>query len=97
VTSIRVRVSLDRMGCLTLTPSERIQRQIVRLFESMGSIQPDGTAFIQQDTEVDSFIDEYVPARKRRDLREGWDVTITMDPWTFGHFVGYDFHEAIKP
>lgn len=94
---IHVRCSLDRLGCLTLTPSERIQRQAARHLRSFGMEHADGTAFIQLDYEVDGFIEEHVPPRKRRDLREGCDVTITMDPWIFGHFIGYDFHEAIKP
>jgi hypothetical protein len=52
------------------------------------------TAYIQNSWEVDSFIAEYVPPSKRRDLHEGWDATFLMDPWIFGHMLGYDAHHV---
>ena len=26
------------------------------------------------------------------ELEKGWDITILVDPWEFGHWLGYDAH-----
>jgi len=30
--------------------------------------------------------------RQYNELCKGWDITILVDPWEFGHWLGYDAH-----
>ncbi len=92
-----VEVQEDRMGMLLLTPvSKKVQAQM-RKHTKEWTGHADDTVLIQRDYDVEHFLERYVPAAKRRDVREGWGARIQMDPWEFGHFVGYDFHEVIRP
>jgi hypothetical protein len=56
----------------------------------------DSTVFLQEGGPASEFLDT-LNARQRRDVEHGWTVGVKMDPWYFGHYVGYDFHEAINP
>lgn len=93
---IKVQVARDRMGGLTLTPSKKIQRQAIKHLRELGHEHADGTALIQSEEDAQLFVETHLSEGQQRDLRDGWDVTIDMDPWDYGHLVGYDFHEAIK-
>ena len=30
--------------------------------------------------------------RQYTELAKGWDITVLVDPWEFGHWLGYDAH-----
>ena len=34
--------------------------------------------------------------QQRKDLSEGWDITILIDPWELAHFYGYDSHTIFE-
>ena len=36
--------------------------------------------------------EEVTRNRQYRDLQAGWDITILVDPWEFGHWLGWDAH-----
>lgn len=92
---MRVRVEQDNIGALILTPqNDRLRGRIRRHLKSFG-VQSDGTAYIQSDYDVEHFINEYVPARKRAPIRNGWGTTIDIDPWVLGHIYGYDTQEVL--
>lgn len=94
---ILVDVEQDRLGSLLVHPkSEKVKRQM-RAHTEKWTGHPDDSVYIQVDYEVDTFLDRYVPRRKHSEVRGGWPVTVKMDPWEFGHYVGYDFHEVIRP
>lgn len=91
---MKVNASIDRMGALHLEPvSQKACTAYSKHMEEMTG-HYDCTAYIQNDWDVDSFIAEYVPPSKRRDLHGGWDATFLMDPWIFGHVLGYDAHNV---
>ena len=39
--------------------------------------------YLQQDTERQQFIDDYIPKKYHRDLDNGWTIRYKMDKWTF--------------
>ena len=49
----------------------------------------DGTAYLQEWD-----LDGLLPARKLREVLEGYHVTVRMDAWTFGNLLGYDAQEV---
>lgn len=92
---ITIDVEMDSMGGLTLTPqSDRIRRKIIKHLSEFGE-SSDGTVYIQTDYDVEHFIDDQIPRNKRDEIYEGYEVSIRMDPWIFGHYVGYDAHEVL--
>lgn len=87
---MKVTTSMDRTGCITVRAvSQRRTDAYLAHLATFGI--DDASVFIQMD--VETFIAQDVPARYRRDLREGWDVTFHVDPWVFGHWLGYDCNE----
>ena len=87
---MKVTASIDRCGWLTIRPvSQRRTEAYLAHLATFGI--DDASVFIQMD--VETFITQDVPTRYRQDLREGWDVTFHVDPWVFGHWLGYDCHE----
>ena len=92
---MRVTVEMNSMGHLTLTPqSDKLRKKIVKHLKSMGVDNEDGTVYIQYDYDIEAFL-ENLPRSKVRDIQEGYGVTISMDEWTYGHYVGWDAHEAL--
>jgi hypothetical protein len=37
-------------------------------------------------------IRDQLSARAWRELDAGWSVIVRLDPWIFGHWLGYDAH-----
>lgn len=94
---IPVTVRRDRMHGLELTPGPKIQRKIDRHLSKHGVVDPAGSAHVYSPADVEHFLETQLNPAQRRDVENGWDVTIQMDPWDFGHYVGYGFHEVIEP
>lgn len=93
---MKVTASIDRMGFVTIRPVS--QRRADAYLEHLAVFGiDDASVFIQTDYDVEAFIAQDVPPRYRRDLREGWDVTFHVDPWVFGHWLGYDCHNTSNP
>lgn len=90
-----VEVQMNRMGAVTLTPVSKKVRRQMRAHNQEWLGHPDEDVYLQGDRGYE-FLDMLSPAQ-RRDVEEGWGATVRMDPWIFGHYVGYDFHEVIKP
>jgi hypothetical protein len=91
-----VKVAMDRTGCITLTPvSERWQKRFAVHLRKYYSPQADGTAFLQADYDVEAFLAD-LPADKAEGVRQGWTETIRMDPWTYGHYLGWDAHTVAE-
>lgn len=93
--NVLVEAEVNRFGDLEVVPvNRRFARQIERHLKEMGVLQGAGL-YIQSDWEVDEFIDEFVPKRKRNELRQGWPVRFLMDRWTYLVHVGWDASEAV--
>lgn len=89
---MKITASVDRCGWLTVRPvSQRRERAYSAHLSTFGI--DDASVFIQSEHDVDAFIAHDVPSRYKKDLREGWTVTFHVDPWVFGHWLGYDCHE----
>jgi len=92
---ILVEAEKDSFGGVTVrVVSERHQaryRAALAVYLGEGA---DPSVLLQYEDCVEQFVGSYVPRRKRRDLREGWAVRFLIDPWDFGHHLGYDAHEV---
>ena len=91
------KLQFGQSDSLMVTPRKKIGRQIVKHLKEYGLADPDPMALIQGEEDVETFLERHLTEAQRRDIADGWEVEITIDPWDFGHYVGYDFHEAIKP
>lgn len=93
---IIIDVKQDNMGNVLLTPrSRRIQAQMRRHNkEWTGNASDD--VFLQE-WRGDEFLDSKLTSTKAQEVRSGYTVGVKMDPWEFGHYVGHDFHEVVRP
>ena len=64
-------VQMNRFGHLVVTPKNKAFQHI--------------SLYFQSDFDVEEFIGSLVPARKRNELREGWDITIRIDSEYFSN------------
>ena len=89
---MRVRVEMDRMGNITATAvNDRIRRKFVAHLKEVYSEHADGSAFFQEGGPSEEFLADCTPAQ-RRDINAGWSVNINVDPWMYGHWLGWDAH-----
>jgi hypothetical protein len=87
---MKVRISINRMGHLTLSPvSSEVSARLRRYLAKSGAENPDPSVYLQLDTDVESLLSG-LPAEVSKDIREGWDRVVLMDPRTFGSYCGYD-------
>lgn len=87
-----VVASMDRMGNVLLEPkSEKAQKAYERHMKEMTG-RARASVYLQGDRIYD--IQEYMPPAKWRDLDQGWTVSFKMDPWVYGHLLGYDAHNV---
>lgn len=92
-----IEVEMDRMGCLTLTPvNDRIRRRFARHLRAVYSPHADGTAFLQSDWDVEAFLTDHLRPAQARDVRRGWTVRVRIDPWLYGHYLGWDAHTVVE-
>jgi len=95
-----VDITMDRMGNMYLSPvSQKVQAQMRRHFQEMVG-HPNDSVFLQDGQPVAEFLEHGEPRLSRSEVSEierGWKVTKRMDPWVFGHYAGYDFHEVVQP
>ncbi len=93
---IKVTFEMDPCGNLVMTPlSRQLRRRIVRYLKEW-KVNSDGTAFVQEDYNVESALERYLNPSQRRDVQAGWPVTVLVDPWTWLHHIGWDAHEGVK-
>jgi hypothetical protein len=95
-TMIIIDVTEDRSGNVLLAPRNKRVRSQMRRHNKEWIGHADSTVFLQEGGPASEFLDT-LNAQQRREVERGWTVGIKMDPWHFGHHVGYDFHEVINP
>ena len=94
---ITVEATQDVMGNLFLVP--RVRR-FAKAFRSK-VVENGGPAELsivgQEGTPFREDLLRAMPARKVRELLGGFTVAVLADPWTVGHWYGWDAHEAELP
>jgi hypothetical protein len=92
--TIIVEASQDSMGSIIVEPVCKAHRRAyaAHMLEMTG--RETCQVYIQQGVGAEEFIDEDCPKRHRADLRKGYSVRFRLDPWVFGHMLGYDAHQV---
>ena len=89
-----IDVQSDNMGNITAVPrSDRIRRKFVAHLKDMGA-GGDGTAFFQEGGAASAFLEDCSP-KQRRDIDGGYRVSMRVDPWLFGMWLGWDAHHVV--
>lgn len=85
------------IGNLLLTPvNDRWRKKFARHLRKHESPHADGTVLLQNDADVETFLDEHLTPRQSREVRAGWTVRVRIDPWEFGHYLGWDAHTVAE-
>lgn len=91
--SILVEADMDRIGNVVVTPvSSRVRRRYEKYMKEMTG-RADASAFFQEGDAASDFLEDF-PAQHRRSLESGWSVRFKVDPWVFGHWLGWDAHNV---
>ena len=93
---IKVRACTDVMGNLFVRPDvDRFAEAYRAAVVANGG--PDAlAAFRQEGTAARQELLDGFPDRKVRELERGWPVVFLADPWTVGHWYGYDAQETVE-
>jgi len=84
-----VDVQEDRMGNIHATPKNgRIAKKFARHLQGFG-VQADGSAFFQEGGGAQEFLEDCSPSQ-RREISDGYRVSMRVDPWVFGQWLGWD-------
>lgn len=80
----KVRAYLGAYDCLVIKP---VSGQWIR---PLAEDQHDGSheIFLQSEDDIEMFIQQVVPPRYRKSLRDGYTVQFFMDSWTYRHYLG---------
>lgn len=91
---IKVELEIDGMGCLIGTPeNDQVQALYKEHMIEMSGPHASGTIFLQRVDTIESFLDHVaLGSLEREHLYSGWQATISIDPWDYGHYLGYDAH-----
>ena len=101
--AITVTAKMDRMGNILARPKQdKHARAFMRRAADNGGSRYDPrmggdelAAFFNEGQAASEFFDGCTPAQ-RKDLESGWDINFRCDPWTVGHWYGYDAHTVAE-
>jgi hypothetical protein len=93
-TGIRILVHPLPYGSYTAEPIAKhwqgaFQEYMTQWQQGSGLYQ----AFFQGDWDLPDTVKEN---RQYSELVKGWDITILVDPWEFGHWLGWDAHTVAE-
>ena len=96
---IKVELKIDSMGCLIGTPANDQVQALYRIhMVEMGCENANGTIFLQRVDAIESFCDHVALASVAMEhLYNGYTVEVTIDPWDYGHYLGYDAQNVEIP
>lgn len=85
--NIQVSITMDRMGNIIMRPvsdkhTERFVKEALERGES-----GEETIFFQSGFGAEDILDELSPTQQK-DLKNGWDIKVLMDPWVIGKWYG---------
>mgnify|MGYP005996660517 FL=1 len=93
--NIKINVSQDNMGMLYLKPVKQSYiDQIINYLKEF-NVDSDGSVLIQNDYEVETFLDECNSTQKK-DIENGWGCNMLFDAWTFLTWIGWDANEGLE-
>jgi hypothetical protein len=90
--TILVVISKNRYGHLEGKPKS--DRHLTAIAAT--NVHGNTSFYIQEDFNVDAFINDYLPVSKRKILDEGWDVTIRMSTSSFVLYLSESSDEYIE-
>jgi hypothetical protein len=91
---IKVKALTTRQGDVLVKPvAEEYCEKYRQHMREVGG-PSSAAAFFQEGMGAEEFLANDVPPRHRRDLEQGCVVTFLIDPWEFGHWLGWDAHEV---
>ncbi len=90
--TILVVISKNRYGHLEGKPKS--DRHLTAIAAT--NVHGNTSFYIQEDFNVDAFINDYLPVSKRKTLDEGWDVTIRMSTSSFVLYLSEPSDEYIE-
>ena len=77
---------INRFGHLELDViNKRLRHKLIKEFSLNRN---ESILYIQQDTQVSDFIENYVPKNSRRSLNDGWSVRFRISYDVFSVFLG---------
>jgi hypothetical protein len=89
---IKVKISVNNIGSVIAVPiSESNRTAYAEHLREYESEHADGSAFFQNEWGVPETITSH---RNWKDCLDGWDFTMLVDPWEFGHWLGWDAHNV---
>lgn len=88
-----IEIEYDYIGSLVARPLDRhICEQITDHLKDFG-IYSDGSAYMQTPQEIEEFLGRcHIDSETREMAEKGWPQNTTIDPWVYGHFLGWDAH-----
>jgi hypothetical protein len=90
---VLVNFTTDNMGAVYASPVSALWREaFASHLRTMGE-RADACAYFQAGPDE---LSGCIPPRKLRELAEGYSVTCRVDPWEFGHWLGYDAHTVAE-
>ncbi len=92
---IKINVTQDDMGMLYLRPVKQSYIDQIITYLKEFNVDSDGSVLIQNDYEVESFLDDCTSTQKK-DIENGWGATMLFDAWTFLTWIGWDANEGLE-
>lgn len=93
MTAINIRFDRNRMGGVTAEPVSAKWRQRFAAHMVYMDQPRDASVYFQAGTDE---LAGSIPARKLRELNDGWPVVCRVDAWEFGHWLGWDAHTVAE-
>ena len=79
---------INRFGHLEIDViNKRLRKKLINEFSISSN---ESIIYIQQDTEISDFIENYVPKKNRKSLNDGWSVVFRISNDVFAMFLGAD-------
>ena len=88
---IKVSVWMDRMGNISGAPHRKDLRDKIGAHMKKMTGHNTKTFFFQEGGPAEDFM-ENCSKKQRQNLKQGYDITILVDPWIMAHWYGYDTH-----
>lgn len=91
---MQVYVTGTNYGAYTANPvSTKWRQKFSRHMKEMGQ-RATSSVFFQSDEDLPESIRNN--PRAMRMLRGGWNATVLVDPWEYGHWLGWDAHTVAE-
>jgi hypothetical protein len=92
-----IEIEYDFLGALVVRPLDRkICGRVTDHLKDF-KIYSDGSVYLQTSQEIEDFLEECRIDNETREMVEkGWPQETEIDPWVYGHFLGWDAHTLFE-